>query len=186
MAKKGKEPKAKTLTAQQEQFCREYIVDFNASAAAERANYSGKTKGQVGWQLLQKPLIQERVRQLAAERAKKTDTTVERILEELARMAFADINDLFDEKGDLKPISQIPEDLRRAISSVEIEALYDGFGKDRYQIGHTKKIKFWSKEKTLELLGKYRKMFTDRIEHTGKVSLVDLVAGAAEDDEEAE
>lgn len=176
--------KERGLTPQQEQFCREYVVDFNASAAAERANYSGKNKGSIGWQLLQKTPVQARVKELAAERAKKTDTTVERILEELARIALADIAELFDEKGDLKPIDQIPEDLRRAIASIEIEALFDGYGKDRVQIGHTKKVKFWSKEKTLELLGKYRKMFTEKVEVSGKVSLVDIVAGADNSGEE--
>jgi phage terminase small subunit len=44
---------------------------------------------------------------------------------------------------------------------------FDGVGKDRKWIGYTKKVKFWSKEKCLELMGKHKKMFTDVLEVKG-------------------
>jgi phage terminase small subunit len=52
-------------------------------------------------------------------------------------------------------MSDIPEDARRAIAGIEIVEEFEGSGKDREQIGYTKKIKFWDKPKALENLGKH-------------------------------
>jgi hypothetical protein len=45
------------LTPKQLQFVAEFLIDRDATKAAIRAGYSQKTAGQIGYQLLQKPLI---------------------------------------------------------------------------------------------------------------------------------
>ena len=62
----GQEPG--TLTAKQEAFCREYMVDRNAAAAARRAGYSPGRANVSGAELLRKATVLARVRQLQQER----------------------------------------------------------------------------------------------------------------------
>jgi hypothetical protein len=72
-----------------------------------------------------------------------------RVLEELARMALADSAQVFNEDGTLKPLKDIPEELRRSLSVVETTQV----GKD----GDVRltKVRFWDKPKGLELLMKH-------------------------------
>ena len=65
----------------------------------------------------------------------------------------------------------MPEALRLAISSIEVFEEFEGSGKDRVYIGDTKKLKIWDKVKALELLGKHLKLFTEKLELSGKVEL---------------
>ena len=51
------EKNVKNLTARQERFCREYIIDYNATKAAVRAGYSEKTAYSIGSENLKKPEI---------------------------------------------------------------------------------------------------------------------------------
>ena len=77
------------LTCRQQLFCAEYLVDFNATQAAIRAGYSEKTAASIGHENLQKTGIVERIRQLQELRNKRTQVTADRIIEELAKMGFA-------------------------------------------------------------------------------------------------
>ena len=76
------------------------------------------------------------------EQAKRTLITADRVLEEIYRLATCDIGEAYNDDGSLKPIKEIPENIRRAISSVETDELRDFEGN---AIGVTKKIKFWEK-----------------------------------------
>ena len=80
--------------------------------------------------------------------------TAPQVIKEFARVAFADISLAFDEKGNLKEIHSIPEDVRRAIAGIEIVEEFTGSGENRVFRGYTKKVKFWDKVKALENLGK--------------------------------
>lgn len=84
-------PKTEGLTDKQRRFAEEYPIDFNATQAAIRAGYSKKTAGKIGYENLQKPEIQAAIAERVALLTKKTDTTQERILQEYARIGFADI-----------------------------------------------------------------------------------------------
>jgi len=53
---------------------------------------------------------------------KKTDITIERCLREYARLAFLDIEKIFNADGSLKPISEIDEDSRRAIAGIDVSS----------------------------------------------------------------
>lgn len=60
------------LTARQERFCREYIIDLNSAQAAIRAGYSEKTARNIGCENLTKPDIAHRIAQLSEKRSKQT------------------------------------------------------------------------------------------------------------------
>ena len=151
-------------------FVREYLVDLNATQAAIRAGYAVRSAGQQAEVLLKNHEIAAAVQHEMNRRAERTGITAEVVLQELLRLARADISEAFNEDGTLKPIKQIPEDVRRAISAVEVDELFEGRGNDRAHVGYTRKVKFWDKRGALELLGKHLKLFTDKVEHSGSVS----------------
>lgn len=56
------------LTAKQQRFCDEYLIDLNATQAAIRAGYSKKTANRIGTENLSKPVIREYIAQRMAEK----------------------------------------------------------------------------------------------------------------------
>ena len=81
------------LTPKQQRFVEEYLVDLNATQAAIRAGYSGKSAYAIGHQNLKKHEIQAALETAIAERAERTAVTADRVIHEFARLAFADITD---------------------------------------------------------------------------------------------
>lgn len=79
------------LTAKQERFCREYIIDLNATQAAIRAGYSKKTANRIASENLSKLDIQKKIQELQQERAERTEITQDKVLKELAGIGFAPI-----------------------------------------------------------------------------------------------
>jgi len=108
----------KQLTQKQERFCLEYIIDFNGAAAAVRAGYSEKGSAVAACRLLTNVNIQTRIRSFKNERSKRTEVTADRVVQELARVGFANIKDLMrwgnkqvtetDDEGNEKVIGSIP------------------------------------------------------------------------------
>jgi len=68
------------LTAKQEMFCKEYLIDLNATQAAIRAGYSEKTANVIGPENLAKPCISEIIQKLMNERSKKVEIDSEWVL----------------------------------------------------------------------------------------------------------
>ena len=82
-------------------------------------------------------------------------------LRELTAILQVDIAEAFDASGGLRPIAEMPRGLRRAIAAIETTELF-GLGADgKGQIGHVRKLKFWSKPHAIELLMKHLRMITD-------------------------
>ena len=77
---------SKKLTPKQDKFCLELLKDFNASQAALRAGYSKKNYGHIGWELLQKTTIQQKLQELTAKQAEKAEITVEWVIQELKQL----------------------------------------------------------------------------------------------------
>jgi phage terminase small subunit len=100
----------------------------------------------------------------AAVEARK-EWLVESLTKELRAISFVDIRKAFDKEGNLLRANDMPDDIAKAIAAVEV----DEFGKAR--------IRLWDKLAAIEKLGKNLKMFVDRVEHSGVVTLEDLVAG---------
>lgn len=89
------------------------------------------------------------------------------VVTELLRILTVDITQAFYPDGSIKPISEIPEDVRRCIAGFELAEIWGGVGEDRMQIGVLKKLKLWDKNKALELMAKHLKMLTEKHEHSG-------------------
>ena len=99
----------------------------------------------------------------------------DKILHELTAIASVDIRELFDDNGALRPASEWPDALTQAVSSIETKELFEYEGDEKIHVGYTHKVKVWDKVKTVELIGKSLSYFTEKHEHTGKISLADLV-----------
>ena len=85
-----------------EAFCQQYLIDCNASQAAIRAGYAKKNARRIGWDIIQDPLVEARISELIAERNAAIGVSAERVVIELARIAFASIAPFVprDEKGE--------------------------------------------------------------------------------------
>ena len=76
------------MTKKQQLFCEEYLIDLNATQAAIRAGYKPESAGSVGSENLKKPEIRARIDKAMAERSKRTGVNADRVVRELARVAF--------------------------------------------------------------------------------------------------
>lgn len=84
------------LNEKQLAFCREYIIDFNQTQSAIRAGYSEKTAGATASRLLTNVKIQAEIKRLVNERAERTGITADRVVQQLAKIAFVDIKSVID------------------------------------------------------------------------------------------
>jgi len=166
------------LTAKQQAFVSEYLVDLNATQAAIRAGYSVKRASELGYQLLQKTTVSEAIDKAMEERSKRTCITADQVLNELAMIAFAngtDFAQVIDEPiihngqyirdpdtGQLRkqevvkviPTDQLTEDKKKAISGIK---------EGKYGV----EVSTCDKVKALELLGRHLGMFKDKVELSG-------------------
>jgi phage terminase small subunit len=152
------------LTLKQQMFVKEYLVDLNGTQAAIRAGYSEKTANEIASENLAKPSIVEAVEEAMNKRAEKTGITAERVLNEIAKMAFLDPRKLFDSDGKPLHITALDDDTAASIAGLDVVTM----GSQEAGFGEVMKIKLADKAKNLELLGRHLKLFTDKQEITGK------------------
>lgn len=100
-----------------ELFCREFIVDLHRQKAAIRAGFAKKGAHVTGCRLLKNPKIAERISELKAERSRITGVDAEYVLTRLYRDVEADLADLYDDDGALKPINEWPIVWRQGLVS---------------------------------------------------------------------
>lgn len=159
------------MTKKQKRFIEEYLIDLNATQAAIRAGYSPDTAKSIGSENLTKPDIKAQIARAMAERSRRTGVNADRVVMELAKIAFVNANDVIDPKTATIKEGALPEDTA-AIQSVKVKT----FGED----GLEREIKMADKLKALELLGKHLGMFRDKLEVSGtleteKTKLDDLL-----------
>lgn len=167
-----------SLTAKQKRFCDEYLIDLNATQAAIRAGYSEKTAYRTGADNLRKPQIEEYIAKRQKELSRSTEITQERVIKELALIAFSNnadyahvvekkmqveaggaLVDVLDKDGNpvmyrtVEPVltEELTEEQKRALAVIKK-------GRDGLE------VKSCDKVKALELLGKHLGIFTDKIE----------------------
>jgi len=124
-------PWDKVLTPRQARFVEEYLKDLNGTQAAIRAGYSAKTANEQAAQNLAKLSIQQAVASAMAARSARTRVSQDRVLNELARMAFISVGCLF-KNGSLLKIEQLEEDDRAGIVSLKVVTKNKGEGEVEY------------------------------------------------------
>ncbi len=142
----------------QKRFIEEYLIDLNATQAAIRAGYSPATAKDIGCENLAKPNIRAHIDRAMAERSKRTGVNADRVVQELAKIAFVNATEVIDPKTATVREDALPEDTA-AIQSVKVKT----FGED----GLEREIKMADKLKALEMLGRHLGMFKDKLELSG-------------------
>ncbi len=159
---------ARGLNPKQARFVDEYLIDLNGTQAAIRAGYSAKTAEQQATRLLRNAQISAAVEAGKAKRAKKVEISAERVLTELAKLAFSDVRKVakWDAKrNELLPSDEIDDDAAATIES----------------IANTEsgvKITLHSKTRALELLGKHLGLFVDRVKIENPEDIARAIAAA--------
>lgn len=144
------------LTPKQDTFVREYLVDLNGKQAAIRAGYSPKSAEVTASKLLRVPKVAEAIAAARNQRAERTNVSADRVVEELARLAFVDLSKAYDEHGNLLKPAEMPDDVKAALAGVDFAKTGDRIGR------------FTAKERALEMLGKHLGLFTDKVQLSGK------------------
>lgn len=151
MAKKGE------LTEKQQRFVEEYLIDLNATQAAIRSGYSANTADQQGSRMLTNVKVQNEISKAMAERSKRTGVNQDRVVQELARIAFVKMTDVVNADGKIRP-DACDDDLA-CIESVKYKRSDTDTGSSE-----EREIKIASKLKALELLGKHLGMWNDKLD----------------------
>lgn len=143
----------KPLTGLQERFVQEYLVDLNATRAAERAGYSPANAPSTGARLKTRPNVKARIAAAMAERTERTRIRQDRVVMELARLAFSDIREFADWDGEGVRIRDSqgmgPE------QSACIAEIVETPGKD----GRKLRVKLHGKTRALEVLCRHLGLF---------------------------
>ena len=142
------------MTNKQRRFVEEYLIDLNATQAAIRAGYSPDTAEEQGARLLRFVKVSTAVKQAIAERSRRTGVNAERVVTELAKIAFANITDIANiTEAVLK--DDAARDDTAAVLSVKVKR---GIGESV-----EREIKMHDKVKALEQLGRHLGLFNDKL-----------------------
>ena len=175
------------LTPKQMRFCDEYLADtnMNATQAAIRAGYAQKRASEQAYQLLQKTTVQEYIQKRMADRVERTEITQDRVLKELAIIAFSNAadyakvveRDAVIMKEDGEEITLLDEDGNPVkVQTVEY-TLTDNLTDDQKKaIAQIRKgrdgieVRLYDKLQALVQIGKHIGMFKDKVEVSGEVN----------------
>jgi phage terminase small subunit len=164
------------LTNKQQAFVDEYLVDLNATQAVIRAGYSSKHADKLAHEVLHHPRVSAAVRTALAERSRRTGVNADRVIAELAKIAYANLEDVVNlDTGTF--VEGTNRDDTAAIVSLKVRNIRDG--------GIEREFRLHDKMKALELLGRHHGMFDDKlkisIDAGSDLTSGDMVRQAGED-----
>ena len=154
------------MTEKQKRFVEEYLIDLNATQAAIRAGYKRSEYTDTNAnKLLENTSVAEAIEKAMAERSKRTGINQDRVVEELAKLAFVNAADVIDVNTATVLKDARPEDLA-CIQSVKVKKTTKG--KNTIE---EREIRFYDKKDSLVQLGKHLGMFRDKLELEADVEL---------------
>jgi phage terminase small subunit len=157
----SKKKKSRKLTVRQKKFAKYYAATGNGTQSAKKAGYSKKAAGVVAHETLQNPNVKKAIHEALEESLAKAQLKSDHVIEQLRRIAFADIGEAYLPNGQLKHPMEMDEITRAAVQSIEIDEITVAGG---FKIGDKKKLKLADKIKALELIGKSFGIFKDVLE----------------------
>jgi len=160
---KKRDPAAGAMTPKRRVFAQEYIIDLNGTQAAIRAGYSVKTAANTAKELLQKKCVAEAIKTALDARAKRTEITADRVVAELAKCGFANLDDFVTINDDGIPqfdFSAVDRDKMASLSEITHDSIWEGKGRDAQEVKRIK-IKFHDKVRSLQLLGNHLGIFRE-------------------------
>jgi phage terminase small subunit len=167
-------------------FAREYLADLNGKRAAFAAGYSKRSAEVTASRLLKKTRVRKLIRKLMNRRAEKLELNAEKVLRELARLAFANMIDYIEigQDGAARvKLSRVDREKGAAIQEVTVDEYAERTGrtpdgKPTFETVKRIKLRLADKGQNLERLGRHLKLFTDKVELTGIESLAESIEKA--------
>ncbi|MEO6521929.1 MAG: terminase small subunit [Mucilaginibacter sp.] len=153
---------SENLTLQQQRFCDEYLVSFNAYRAALCAGYSETTAKKA--ELLHQPKIQAYLKAGMAKNAERLQVSHDMILRELAKIAFSNMGNYYDDNATLKPMSLLTSDEKAAISHYQIMDSTDEYGN---RVGELSRIKLHNKMSALDKIARHVGFYGVKTQESG-------------------
>ena len=152
------------IGAKQQRFVEEYLIDLNATQAAIRAGYSKNGAGQTAANLLKNTKIQIALQQAMKECSKRTGITIDRVVEEIAKIAFVNAAEAFEFGPDgvtLRNKDELPPELLPAIAEIS---------ETKTENGGTIRLKFHPKSTSLDQLMKHLGGYApEQHQHSGTI-----------------
>lgn len=157
------------LTLKQRHFADEYLIDLNGARAYRAAGFAGSDNvcAVEAHKLLRNPKVQIYLEKARAERIAAVKLDAQNVLARLHDEVEADIADLYDDDGGLKPVHLWPLVWRKGlVSSIEVEEVFEREGDKRVHVGNVRKIRISDRLKRIELIGKHVgvQAFKERVE----------------------
>lgn len=172
------------MSLKDRRFADEYLKDFNATRAAKRAGFPPASAHTEGCKALKKPYVAEYIDKRQAAIAKRYEVTQERIVGELAKLAFASMGDFVRVTPEGDPyldFSDMDQSQAASLIEVTVDEYTDGRGDDARDVKKVK-IKLHDKRSALVDLGKHLGLFDKSGDPTDDGSLVVKVEGGLPDD----
>lgn len=145
----------------------------NATKAYIAAGYSAKGAYSSASRLLRNAEVQAEIAKVQNKAFTKVEAKLELntdwVLERLVKMASYDPRKFLNKDGTAKHIHELGDDEAMAVAGFEIVEVHASKTKKK---GATKKFKMVDRGQALERLGRYLKMFTDKVEGEIKISKV--------------
>lgn len=152
------------LNLKEETFCQELARGVTFRRAAINAGYVVNASiSHTAGRLVRQGHIQARVREIMATQFEQANITAARVKRELARIAFADIRDLYDDAGNLIPPNLLDDDTAALVSRIDVETRWEGRG-DAAEPVTTKKIRLHDKMAALSILARHFKLVGEETE----------------------
>lgn len=168
MPKKAKKKAVKkNLSPRKTQFPKQYVIDHNATKAAERAGYSVKTAYSIGQRLLKDVEVSAEIERLDAKLTAKVEVDQEQVLYEYKLIGFSSIDDYFtidENTGELrlKSFADMPKNASRAIESIQQDRIIKESADGKQMVVHDRvKIKLWKKTEALEMIARHTGGFVE-------------------------
>ena len=171
------------MTPLQEMFVREYLVDLNGTAAYIRAGGDPTNADRIANKLLKKgTLVQIAVARAMAERAARVGITADRVLREVARIAFGDPRVLFRDDGALRAPTEYGEDDAAMIEGIKtrriVEIAMGDDGKQKLVPVEIQEVKLASKAGSLAMLMRHLGLNNDKLDVTLNMPLAQALQEA--------
>lgn len=152
------------LRPQHRRFAELYLVHYDATKSAIEAGFSKRSAKSIGHATLQRPEVRCYLESLQLKQTERLQVDADDILTSLLRIARFDIADIMTDDGSIKPLSYVPPEIRRAIAGA------------KFKDGKLVEIKIPDKVRSLELLGKHKRIFADVNVIEGELSIRERIA----------
>jgi phage terminase small subunit len=159
---------ADKLTIKQEKFAQGLFAGLSQREAYKQAFNCSRMKDATidvkACELAKKDKVRVRLQKLQNEFKERNFVSVERTLQEYARLGYYDPRKFFNEDGSPKPIQDLDDDTAAVLAGFEVMEVWEGHGENREFVGYLKKIKLPDKRAALDSIARHLGMFVEKSE----------------------